>query len=377
MSEILRQTMNPLRRAACVIALGALSSACAGESVSNDTVIERQAEPKAVTENNKVNNVCDVLADKECTEAIMGSIHNEFIKNSGFDVSEIKVGAQVDHTKNPTEAGSASFTDKDLQVLDSPQEIAAFFNSDQERAKIARSRLENSLKDRPEELQRALKGEGYVPVQFMTPINVEGTTYTDGINVQKMTSTRKVDQAGDVFWIYLDRDGNIVKEASVRADCSNPEFDKIVPRRPGAPDAPGIDQPEEPPKKVVPIPEKVARPFTRIVPAYAAERGDGGEPEHGMDPENDRNSDGYGPGDREIADRDGDGIHNKIDNCPDQKETFNNHQDDDGCPDTAPQSPPPSQSPPTTGPPREEAPSTSPTTTVPEKRDETPAPPKD
>jgi len=40
--------------------------------------------------------------------------------------------------------------------------------------------------------------------------------------------------------------------------------------------------------------------------------------------------------DPELADPDGDGIINKFDDCPNQRETFNNYKDSDGCPDTVP-----------------------------------------
>ncbi|MCH6586259.1 MAG: thrombospondin, partial [Thaumarchaeota archaeon] len=36
-------------------------------------------------------------------------------------------------------------------------------------------------------------------------------------------------------------------------------------------------------------------------------------------------------------DSDGDGINDEIDLCPNQKETYNKYNDDDGCPDIAPE----------------------------------------
>lgn len=363
MSETLRNESN-FRKAALAIALmGSLVvGACGGEG-SNDMTLKRaEATAEAAPE---ADAVCDVMTSAECNTAIRTSVEEEFVEKSGFTSEEVKVGAEVDHTQNPTEAGSASFTDKDLKVLDSTEEIAAFYGSDKERAMKARANLEEKLKDRPEELARALKGEGYVPVQFDVPIDIQGTTYVVDQEILKMTEARTVKNAGDVIWVFFDKDGKIVKEASLRADCSNPEFDKITPRRPGQPEYPPIE-----------IPMKTAKPFT-FVPEYDREPGSGGSPENGMDPQNDRNTDGYGPGDREIEDRDNDGIHNSIDNCPDKAENFNDFQDTDGCPDTAPAPAPAAESTPTTGQPREEAPPSSPTTTAPPKRDETPKEPQD
>lgn len=37
-----------------------------------------------------------------------------------------------------------------------------------------------------------------------------------------------------------------------------------------------------------------------------------------------------------VLDRDGDGINDDVDQCPDQPETYNNYQDQDGCPDEKP-----------------------------------------
>ncbi len=67
--------------------------------------------------------------------------------------------------------------------------------------------------------------------------------------------------------------------------------------------------------------------------------GSGGNGENGDDPGNDSDDDGYGPGDRELVDTDNDGIHNEIDRCPNQAETWNGYQDDDGCPDVVPATP--------------------------------------
>ena len=121
------------------------------------------------------------------------------------------------------------------------------------------------------------------------------------------------------------------------------------------------------------VPNKVPVPL----PGPHTQPGAGGSPEHGMDPQNDSDEDGYGPGDKEQPDTDpdGDGIHNVIDSCDTQAENRNGYQDDDGCPDTAPTTTTAPSSTPTTGKPREEAPPTPPTTEVEPDRDETPPTP--
>jgi hypothetical protein len=39
---------------------------------------------------------------------------------------------------------------------------------------------------------------------------------------------------------------------------------------------------------------------------------------------------------RARADRDGDGVPDDVDKCPDEPETLNGYQDEDGCPDHLP-----------------------------------------
>jgi len=97
------------------------------------------------------------------------------------------------------------------------------------------------------------------------------------------------------------------------------------------------------------------------LPGAHTEPGDGGNPEEGMDPENDSDEDGYGPGDSRPADSDGDGFFDVTDACPTAPETFNGFQDNDGCPDSVPPTTGPT---PTTGPPRSSAPPASVTTIV-------------
>lgn len=64
--------------------------------------------------------------------------------------------------------------------------------------------------------------------------------------------------------------------------------------------------------------------------------GSGGSAENGDDPGADSDDNGYGPGDLELVDPDGDGIYKDIDQCVDEAETFNGFEDEDGCPDVAP-----------------------------------------
>ena len=177
-----------------------------------------------------------VISDEERVKNFEEDLGKIF---QGFNPGEIAAGTAVDFGKNPQERGSAAFSD---HTLESREQIADFLASDDERAKVLRDRIAQALADRPEELARALSGEGYVAVQTLVPISIEGTTYfVDGQMVQ-MDSARSAD-SGDVQWLFVDEKGNIDPDASLRADCSNAHLTRVTPVRPGQPIPPSIGYP--------------------------------------------------------------------------------------------------------------------------------------
>lgn len=172
-----------------------------------------------------------------------------------FRPGEVNVGSQVEWGENPEERGTAAFTS---ETIESPADIVAFFGSGTPESEEVVSMIEETFEDDPENLERALSGEGYVPVQFNVPIAIEGTTYF--VNGESEVATgERFAQAGDILWLYADEDGHIVWDASFRADCANPEITFIRPLRPGDVIPPSIVIPpgEVPPNPpVVTIPPK-------------------------------------------------------------------------------------------------------------------------
>ncbi len=155
----------------------------------------------------------------------------------GFNPGEIVAGNDVVFEGTPQERGAQAFSD---HTLTTKEEVAEFLASDNERAKVVRGHVEHALADDPEELKRALNGEGYVAIQANVPIIINGTTYFVDGNLAKSLHSRSAG-AGDVFWVFAKDDGSIVWPATLRADCVNPDLDEVTPVRPGMPVPPSIE----------------------------------------------------------------------------------------------------------------------------------------
>lgn len=224
------ERLNPFIRAgaagvaAATFMLGAVG--CSSESFSRGTTTTTEATttiPGAETE----------LSGEQRAINFENDLATRF---QGFNPGEIAAGSAVDFGKNPQERGSAAFSD---HTLETRKQIADFLGSDNERAKVLRDKVAEALADRPEELARALSGEGFVAVQTLVPVSIEGTTYyVDGQMVQ-MHSPRSA-ASGDVFWIFADKAGHIEWDASLRADCSNKDLTSVTPIRPGQPVPPSV-----------------------------------------------------------------------------------------------------------------------------------------
>ncbi len=162
---------------------------------------------------------------------------------------------------NPAERGSSSFSSA---PLDSHEALVDFLNEDNSQASAVRASLRESLDE--SDYRRALRGEGYVPVQMTVDAQYEGNSYWDGTRSVFFTTPREV-KAGDIVWVYVGEDGEVVQSANVRADCANPRAEKVVPKEP-APERP-TDKPEpdpepEPEPEPDPEPEPEPEPEARF-----------------------------------------------------------------------------------------------------------------
>lgn len=219
----------------------------------------------------------------------------------GFQEGDIVAGADVDFSQNPQERGSAAFSD---HTLTSGEDIASFLNNSEDpRSAAMKHKLEEDLKDQPEALAHALKGENYVPVQTLVDINITGNGYFVKGEV-KYSKHQRYAAAGDVFWLLTNDDGHVIWSGFVRADCGNGGVTEVTPAVPGTPSVkvelpPGHETPTTVPPARPGFPKKVPVPLVGTM--AHPQPGAGGAPENGMDPQKDSRETGYGPGDEPTA----------------------------------------------------------------------------
>jgi len=182
-------------------------------------------------------------------------------KFQGFEPGQVKVGEKnVSFQGAPEERGIAAFSKRTLKT---PEAVGAFLREDTDESRKAKERVIGAInahgweklaallqahpkaskkekeqfaaqiqKDTEEEVARALSGEGYFPVQVTVAARVLGTTYYKDGKVLESGEWRSVGPE-DVFWLFLGRDGKILFDAAIRADCGNPNLRLVTPIPPG------------------------------------------------------------------------------------------------------------------------------------------------
>ncbi|MEO6513891.1 MAG: hypothetical protein ABIR37_04370 [Candidatus Saccharimonadales bacterium] len=152
---------------------------------------------------------------------------------------QVAIGDKNIDWKNRTEArGTAAFSRKTLKTQ---QDVANFLNGSSDESKAAKARVVKALKPYGQaEVNRALNGSGYFPLQVKEAAQILGTTYFKNGKVFEMGSWRTV-KSNDVFWIFMTQKGVIVKDAAVRADCGNVHLTQIRPITPSTPLAPSVE----------------------------------------------------------------------------------------------------------------------------------------
>lgn len=166
---------------------------------------------------------------------------------AGWQPDQIKVG-KVDWSKNPYDVGRETFVDRQIRTQ---QDLARVLSNPQNAAeKAVRKHIKSALKDLPEsERERAMTGQGFVPVQFMEEVCFTGNTFYAGGKAHREGDVCK--KAGDIWWVYVGSDGTVHWDASVRADCGNPGV--LKPPRPKHP-------------KPTPTPTKTPKPSPTPTP---------------------------------------------------------------------------------------------------------------
>ncbi len=146
----------------------------------------------------------------------------------GFDAGQVKVGDdKIPHSKR--EAASASFSGKTIKTQ---AQLSEFLHSGAHKAKMARQRIRHALRSAgydKAEVKRALSsGDHWLWVAPTVASQISGTTFPVKGKVVKENGYRGV-APNDAIWFYVTSDGHVVTNASLRADCMNPEVTTVTP----------------------------------------------------------------------------------------------------------------------------------------------------
>lgn len=183
------------------------------------------------------------LTDEQASQALADAIVAQ-----GWQPDQIKV-LKIDWSKNPYDNGREVFVDRQIRAQ---QDLVRVLSDPQNAAERAmRKHILNSLKGMPEsERERALSGQGFVPVQFLDEACFSGNTFYAGGKAHREGDVCK--KAGDVWWIYVDSTGVVRWDTAIRADCGNPGL--LEPPRPKHPKPSPTPNPTESTKTPKPSP---------------------------------------------------------------------------------------------------------------------------
>ncbi|MNH49912.1 hypothetical protein D3C73_15070 [compost metagenome] len=144
------------------------------------------------------------------------------------DQNDILVGSTGEGAINPAahkvDTGGAPFYNgNNITYLDSTDAIAKWLASGTPEANTAKERVTSAIKAAgkdDKEVNRALTGAGYIPVQLKGESQIMGGSYFVDGKFHIEDSWRQ-SQAGDIYWLYITADGMLVSDATLRADCGN------------------------------------------------------------------------------------------------------------------------------------------------------------
>jgi hypothetical protein len=150
----------------------------------------------------------------------------------GFQPGQVQVGTGNIPAK-AREAATLSFTGKTIK---NRQMLSAFFKSDLKLAVKARHRVRHALLSKgydKAEVKRAFaNADHWFWVAPTVASQITGTTYPVKGDIVKENGARAV-APNDAIWFYVTSDGHVLKNASLRADCMNPEVTTVTPIPPG------------------------------------------------------------------------------------------------------------------------------------------------
>lgn len=184
------------------------------------------------------------------TKAVADQIRAMFPNGTANDFN---FGADaVDHGAHTIEKGNGVFLDGADRYLKTKADIAAFLNSQDPKAVVAREHILKAAiaAGGEDERARVLSGEGFFQIQVKEASQILGTSYFSDGKVKIIDQWRQ-SQPGDVYWLYFTDDKNdkgekvikLVPEATLRADCGNVNGMQIRIVKAGIPPAPSVTQP--------------------------------------------------------------------------------------------------------------------------------------
>lgn len=141
----------------------------------------------------------------------------------GFKIRDFSVNDAV-WSQNPLDNVGGAFHGR----IELRPELSTFLRGDAPESRAARNRVLTEIPDG--ERARALSGEGYTTVQFHTAVDYTGNTVWDGERVITPNGVKRA-KSGDVVWVYTTESCDVIWSASVRADCGNVGYHRLVPVR--------------------------------------------------------------------------------------------------------------------------------------------------
>lgn len=140
--------------------------------------------------------------------------------------------------------GAPFYNGNNVTYLDSTDAIAKWLSSGTPEANTAKDRVVSAIKaagKNDKEVNRALTGAGYIPLQLKGESQIMGGSYfVDG--KFHLEDKWRQSQAGDIYWLYMTADGILVPDATLRADCGNVGAKQIRIVKINIPPAPPVGQ---------------------------------------------------------------------------------------------------------------------------------------
>ena len=148
---------------------------------------------------------------------------NGDLRERDFETEEYSIG-DVSWGQNPRDNIGGAFHGR----VETRTELSRFLRGDAPESRAARHKLLGAIPSG--ERARALSGKGYTPVQVHIPVDYTGNSVWSDESVITPDGVSRT-KSGDVVWVYVTQECDVIWSASVRADCGNVGYHDLVPVR--------------------------------------------------------------------------------------------------------------------------------------------------